>query len=610
MWSPVATIELYVKLEIPLRTFQVRMLDSGEADTERFDGKEWTINESPLKKGTSSKPNQKGVFRKNLNLDKRIETTGLFINTNKTADTFKDEKDKGYVIPWQHDGVLYWLTKLRDWQEKYNPLKTQTKWVDLYGVYFPKRQYHKDTLIKRGDVCFLFRDPNSNINPAFPVTDSYISRLWYSLLSQIEKNCIDRGETLKSGKKIRFVDDNSGRNVCYDLHTLRVSLITALSLYGKVPIEILSKLVAGHARVIMTLYYKKLGYTYIADKLKDAEGNILRNDEEIFNNFIEDKSLEEIMSTFAMSDKTAAIAASQQSSRASFIFNDLGICPMGLNGCHEGGELIVTNSGSRKPKHKPVQGFPEKNCVHCRFLLTSPAFLPGLIHHFNYQSWLASDLASPYIKFEEEIRIIEKEKYNCDKSGRYFTNQIKLDTAKTNMEQTAEKISNAILGMASAHELIDQCIKINESKGNESELSLLANGDIGDLTYAITETDSEMFQIQTLCENTVIFENENCGKPILRRSQILDCMLDLNKRKPVFYKLTEEQQLKVGNSLMQLIQNRVGKFEDTVSVAEGKILLEECGLIDNDLSDLIEQTDIQGIKLLLQTKKADTIIMN
>ncbi len=46
----------------------------------------------------------------------------------------------------------------------------------------------------------------------------------------------------------------------------------------------------------------------------------------------------------------------------------------------------------------------------------------------------------------------------------------------------------------------------------------------------------------------------------------------------------------LGNSMIQSL------------LPKEKILLEECGLIDNDLSDLIEQTDIQGIKLLLQTK--------
>ena len=38
MWSPVRTIALMLKLELPLRTFQVILTDSGEADTWRYEG--------------------------------------------------------------------------------------------------------------------------------------------------------------------------------------------------------------------------------------------------------------------------------------------------------------------------------------------------------------------------------------------------------------------------------------------------------------------------------------------------------------------------------------------------------------------------------------------
>ncbi|WP_209077014.1 VPA1269 family protein [Pseudomonas aeruginosa] len=30
--------------------------------------------------------------------------------------------DRGYTIPWQHEELLYGLEKLRNWQEKYNPI--------------------------------------------------------------------------------------------------------------------------------------------------------------------------------------------------------------------------------------------------------------------------------------------------------------------------------------------------------------------------------------------------------------------------------------------------------------------------------------------------------
>jgi len=48
MWSPVRWVCCAVKMQIPLRTFQVRMLDSGEADPMRYDSGKWTANTGPL----------------------------------------------------------------------------------------------------------------------------------------------------------------------------------------------------------------------------------------------------------------------------------------------------------------------------------------------------------------------------------------------------------------------------------------------------------------------------------------------------------------------------------------------------------------------------------
>lgn len=122
IWSPVRAIVLFVKLHLPLRTHQVRMLDSGEADTYRYDNGQWLINTKHIfAKGNSKKPFQKGVFRRICDSMTGADSTGLYINTNKTADISKAELNLGYVIPWENRTVLYWLSKLREWQEKYNP---------------------------------------------------------------------------------------------------------------------------------------------------------------------------------------------------------------------------------------------------------------------------------------------------------------------------------------------------------------------------------------------------------------------------------------------------------------------------------------------------------
>ena len=127
IWSPVRSMVLFIKLHLPLRTYQVRMLDSGEADTLRYEDGNWINNPH----GFAFNHYSKGVFRQFKDNATGLKSTGLYISTNKTADRNKDEFEHGYEIPWQNEDVLYWLEKLRNWQEKYNPINRPTDCLTL-----------------------------------------------------------------------------------------------------------------------------------------------------------------------------------------------------------------------------------------------------------------------------------------------------------------------------------------------------------------------------------------------------------------------------------------------------------------------------------------------
>lgn len=109
IWSPVRSVALLVKLMLPLRTHQVRMLDSGEADTWRYTSVGWVLNKGSLASGNERRPVRRGVFRRIEDRETGTTLAGLYVNTNKTADTYNDGNELGYVIPWQHDRLLYWL---------------------------------------------------------------------------------------------------------------------------------------------------------------------------------------------------------------------------------------------------------------------------------------------------------------------------------------------------------------------------------------------------------------------------------------------------------------------------------------------------------------------
>lgn len=193
MWSPVRWVALLVKLILPLRTLQVRMLDSGEADTWRYAAGNWALSEKSLTEGNQRRPLQQGVFRRSDHLsDGEVVSTVLYINTNKTADIAKSGSEKGYVLPWPlnapaHQDVFYWLEKLRDWQEKYNPISRRTAWADLDGRHIKAQS--EVQLAGYSDTCFLFRmreakegerhRPVSRMGP--------LEKCWFGLLISIQK---------------------------------------------------------------------------------------------------------------------------------------------------------------------------------------------------------------------------------------------------------------------------------------------------------------------------------------------------------------------------------------------------------------------------------------
>jgi hypothetical protein len=156
LWSPARSVALLMKLTLPLRTYQVRMLDSGEADTWRYTSSGWVPNTGPLASGDMRHPVRRGVFRRVEDHETRAIHTALYINTNKTADIGKDGNDLGYVIPWQHEELLYWLEKLRNWQQKYNPIDSPTSWDELEVKHLGQTKSEVQ-LAHLPDACFLFR---------------------------------------------------------------------------------------------------------------------------------------------------------------------------------------------------------------------------------------------------------------------------------------------------------------------------------------------------------------------------------------------------------------------------------------------------------------------
>jgi transposase-like protein len=582
MWCPAKTICLLTKLMLPIRTYQARMLDSGEMDTFKYVQKdkykygEWVINDSPLSQGTKSKPCEKGVLRKFIDPTTNLEMTGFFINTNKTADINKDEADKGYNMPWQYEEMQYWLAKLRDWQQKYNPISKPTAWTEL-----TKSQLGavKDIKILKamGNAAFLFRDAANDKN-YLPLAKDIFLHLWYKLLKCLEQK-ENQNSTTQAVQNLKFVREDSDRYTYYPLHSLRVSLITAFALEGGVPMPVLSKCIAGHARLVMTLYYTKMGISYITDTMKKADTEILKQDQESFERFIRDAKYKQLEIGAAVNDTAAYNAVlSAQKSKASIVMSDKGICPKGCFGCDTGGTYV--NDDTDKVTYGPVQGYPAHNCVRCRWFITGPAFLPGLVNHFNVLSYEMAETSKRVTRYQNETEELENSKYEAEQHGEIFEQYEDLLKYEQLLQQELQKGDDIANNLNATLRLIDKCHKISKS-GNDNDSSstqLVPVGTVQDVGFLLEAEADEMHQLQAICNGAELFPETDASKALLKRSQIIDMTLMFNKKQPVMFTLSEEEQLLAGNQFMRLLIKRAGSLKEAIPYAIGRKKLEEIGI--------------------------------
>ncbi|MDC7708481.1 gamma-mobile-trio integrase GmtZ [Vogesella indigofera] len=603
LWSPVRAMALYLKLELPLRTFQVRMLDSGEADTWRYvhapGGGGFVLNHGPLASGSAKRPCQRGVFHRSAN----EEGAGFFINTNKTADSNKAENEKGYVIPWAIDEVLYWLEKLRNWQERYNAITMPTPWAELERKHFGATPPHPEVLAQRGSACFLFRDPTRGKGDK-PLDSESLSRFWYKLLKKLEQRCADHEQMLDDGTPLRFVDPDSVTVTYFPLHALRVSLISYFILDLKLPIAVVSKMIAGHATIIMTLYYTKFGKAYMREVLREAEKHELEAEQANHRRFLQDATFEQVSQRFAYVSEDAVQAAIQNRSAAAFVFDDKGICPNGATLCDVGGERLLGRQSEQV--YGPVPGFPqERNCTCCRFFLTGPAFLPGLIAHFNTVSEKTHRQSVRYSTLQDKLTDLEDLQRAAERENQPFLRVRELDQLNKYVEAEALTLNKYVNDLQATNHLIERSLQIAADRTTDG-VKFVAKGSMADLKVGFIESQSVLHQLEVVCENAVIYPEIDAGFATIRRAQMLDAMLRYNGMDPVLMYLDQEAQLLVGNAVMQLIQARTGSIKGALPYAECRLKLKEIGLLKGPVLNEIAQVKAQVLLDHAKAKRALT----
>lgn len=627
IWSPVISMSLFIKLNLPLRTYQVRMLDSGEADTLRYENGKWIKNPCTF----ALEHYRKGVFRQYKDNATGIESTGLYISTNKTTDQNKVESERGYEIPWQNEDVLYWLEKLRNWQEKYNPIIEPVDCMTLEE----KHTVHKRSkayLSSMGQSCFLFRDAaaNKKEDRAKPVLDISIQRFWYKLLHQLEVNLLASGDTLSKGIALKLVHDYGANynlqksKTEFPLHSIRVSLITCYIMEAKLPLPVVSKLLAGHSRLIMTLYYIKLTPAVMQDKMIEAEKLLDNKSQENVRIFLKDAEIRQIKCKMAYHDDQAIEAALVNRNPLGWENRHHGLCLVGGNtvrsdecgsvaGCWNGGPLLKNSVDVYSRIYSSVPHGLE-NCVRCRWFITDARYLPALNAHLNFMSYKAYESAKLAVKLENEIEEMDECKYETEYEGKQFTRHHELQALKRRYEKQLVEADEYTKDWIATFNLIRRLIEIEQDRAkNDTTNKLVAVGLESDIKIGFMETDSELLQLALLCEDAELYPDisDDIKKTpaIEHRTQSLSRFMMRKDYRPHLLMLDQDQQLIAANAMMRqmaLQANPLDKLEGYRQVAnylelgqfmtDSKLLDTGIKALENKANQCVLQLSTHGLK--------------
>ncbi|MBH0031829.1 integrase [Pseudoalteromonas sp. S3260] len=605
MWSPVRSLAILIKLHLPLRTYQVRMLDSGEDDTWKYDNKSWIENENKLTKTSSPKLIERGVFRRIYDQYTSTHTTGLFINTNKTSDA---EVDAGYVIPWNHQEVLYWLEKLRNWQVKYNPIDRPTHCKELSRKHLGTTKSELQ-LNAMGNMCFLFRDPTAQGDDKLkPIDADSLKRLWHSLLLELETNLFSTGDTLENGERLNLVvnyenEKSKGSTTHFPLHSLRVSLITAYSMDSNVPIPVISKLLAGHTRLISTIYYNKISPSVMADKMREAEESLIENSDSSLRSFLKDASISQIKCNVVYNSEDSVVASLANRNPIGWEERAYGMCLVGgnnvrsdemstLGGCWNGGELLVKKARAIDRVYGKVPNGSE-NCIRCRWFITEAVYLPKLNALFNQLSFKAHEAASLALDLETKLEKIKDSKFITDQEGKPFLKFEELHSLQRRFEKQKVESDEYTKDWISCFGLISKIIQLEENReADNDKTKLIALGNTTDVNTALKfiETKSELLHLSCLCEDAEIYPDfmDTLQKtPALKQRTIqLSRILLKHGKKPIFLEMGDKEQLIAGNAMIRKMAKIAApndKFEGFRVVAD--YLEAETYLTDSKLLD-------------------------
>ena len=499
--------------------------------------------------------------------------TGFFVNTNKTGAP--------YVVPWQNEQLHKLFHDLRLWQERNNSCKAPIG-PELYidGV----EDAEEGKLEDYPDIFPLFRLPveGRSSRQGCPPNSRQAGNFWHLLMAEVERRW---NEAHSPEDHVQIVKRQAQTKQPYasryNPHGLRVAGLT-LMFHQKVPIEVISKLVAGHKTILMTLYYLKFDPAMINQALNEASQRREAVEAEAWTRDLKSVKYETAQRKAAFIHEDGLRAATSMDATDKVCWSDtgIGICPWDGRRCGDGGPCIRKDKrpgGVVHNIHGPVEG-GERNCILCRHFITGPAWRPPL---WLYGTKLARQLASKSergAELEQEINDLRTQhKKASDTADRQRLSK-DLERRRIELDAVNTEVVTVANGMWNTQQLIEACQKVEriaDSDGDGNVNALVAQD--GDSVVEYLEV-SEFEQAAIITAGSRIHPILHDAETEAARDRFLDAIMWRSGNQPLtFAPLDPATKRRGQDALSRLLLERVER-EEIAALASGAMRLQDLHL--------------------------------
>ncbi|EIB2442706.1 hypothetical protein KZP93_000908 [Shigella flexneri] len=336
------------------------------------------------------------------------------------------------------------------------------------------------------------------------------------------------------------------------------------------PLPVIAKLLAGHTRLLMTIYYNKITPSVMADKMKEAHAVLSERGEGSLRNFLVDAEMRQIPLRAAFHNDQHNSVESVLANRNPIGWEEraTGLCLVGGNtvrsdelstvgGCWNGGPIVRDSESAHSRVYGPVPHGPE-NCPRCRWHITDATYLPALNSAFNQVSYKAHQAAELSVHLEGQLEALKDELFIAEETGAVFLKHNELQAIERRYEKQRVEADEYAKDCIAIFNLINRVIQIENGREEDDDgQKLIAVGSDEDLKYSMkfVETDSELLHLALLCEDAEfhpdLHDDLRKTPAIAKRTNALSRMMARSGYKPVFLEMDEQTQLIAGNALMR-----------------------------------------------------------